>query len=413
MLRNDLNNLVYKGLSELRTNIKNLDYEKTVGNVLKKWDYSYTLQPDTGDFTITAAPGCYVRAELGDELYKISLEINYNDLSASSKEVRSPILITPYSIQDCKSVFDILVTGLQTEYAKCEAINKGKKGTQLINSLVRPVLRKLKLQGVKVERCDEELGYFRLVKQLAGNVSLSVKISFNDYEEGCSRLAEVVKSKPDYNNREAPYYYHKPLTNHRRGRGLVDTMENAKMVYNPSLMVSEHNNQTDSELSKVLSDMGYIFSKDKQLYTIYISADTVIQKNDENHFWFRDLSNGLVSDKICMDNDEFVYLLKLIAVGTTALDGYNYFYWKKNVWYSFLTDILPVMLPTSFKLYYVQCWDKSFFVINNGNEFYTFDTNSPKLMQSLYGIIDMIISGKTNFDEIEKEQVEIHIKQCN
>lgn len=421
-----VNNMMIDTHNLLREKFKTLDFEKEIGSVLKKLGYVYDLNLQTGDFKIIAAPGCYVKARRDHEHYVITVEMNYNGFSASASDKTwvddrglndLPLLISPFGLENYKFIFDKLIASLQEEYARYETMNKGDKGAKLISNLIWPVLRKLKLSGVKIDRCDGNPGYFWLIKQLFGNASLRVKVCFNDYEEGCYRLAAAIKRKPscvldngemDY-NRDAPYHNDKPLTNHGRGRGLVKTMEDAKMVYNPSMMALEHNSQTDSEMTKVLSDMGYVFSKDNQLYTIYINSDTVIQKNNKNQLWLKDLSSGLVTDNICMDNDEFVYLLKLIAVGTAALDGYNYFYWKKNVWYSFLSDIISVMLPTSFRLYHVQYLDKSFFVISNGNESRTIDTDTPQLMQSLYKIIEILIAGKKLSSDIEKNLVEVYI----
>lgn len=418
MLRNDLNNLSYKGLCVLRTNLKNLDYEKTVGNVLKKWGYSYTLQPDTGEFSITAAPGCYVRAELSNELYMISLEINYNGLSASSKDVHSSIVITPYCVCDCKPIFDKLVTGLQAEYAKYEAMNKGDKGAKLISSMVRPVLRKLKLSGVKVERCDEEPGYYRLVKRLLSNVSLCVKISFNDYEEGCAKLAAAIKSLPDwvrdndgiYYTYDLPYYKCR-MENTKCGLGLVKTLDGGKMFYKTPIPTLEKNIEISpaSELSNILSAMGFEYSIDGGIYKIYLNQDIIIRRNNE-HFWFNKLSTGDVSDEFKMDDINFIYMLKLLAIGSKSNGGYKGFVWAWSCTYKFIIGAIRSILPINVKLLDNLRVGDPHIVIVDDSKFFTLRIKSTKFMQSLYNIVEMMVSGKNFFDDLEKDQIEMLFK---
>lgn len=174
---------------------KSMDFEAVVGSALKKFGYVYNLDAKSGNFSITAAPGYYILANWKDHVYHIHIQINQSGFSVDSIDASNLLVISPYDVENCKILFDNMIATLQTECAKYESAIKGDKGAKLLKSMINPILRKLKLYGTTLEKCDEQLGTFWLTKKLANNVSLRTRISFGNYEEACYELADAYKAK--------------------------------------------------------------------------------------------------------------------------------------------------------------------------------------------------------------------------
>lgn len=158
--------------------------------------------------------------------------------------------------------------------------------------------------------------------------------------------------------------------------------------------------------------MGFEFSVDGRLYNIYVNSDIIIQRKND-YFQFVKLSTGEMSDELKIDDTNFIYMLKLLAISSKSYGGYKGFSWKWFCSYEFIIRIIRSILPINVKLGNNLISQNPYVTITDDSNFFTLDSKSPKFMQSLYNIVEMMLSGKTLFEDLEKEPVEIHIKQCN
>lgn len=175
-----------------------MDFEGVVGSALKKFGYVYNLDIKSGNFTITVAPGYYIHADWKESLYHIHIQINQSGFLVDSKDRDNIFMISPYDIENCKSVFDKIVTDLQLEHEKYESAIKGAMGAKLLKSMIAPTLRKYKLTATQVESCTDDKSVSLLKKKVFGNVFLGTKITFNDYEEGINRMVTAFKNLPNW-----------------------------------------------------------------------------------------------------------------------------------------------------------------------------------------------------------------------
>lgn len=310
--------------SYIRQEFKQLDFEKVVGGALRTCGYTYNLDTVSGNFSIIAASGYYIKATWTGEFYCVHIEINQSGVSASSVNRHDGLMISPFGMENYKSVFDEILVLLQKEAAKYQDAIKGDKGAKLLKSLIAPILRKNKLTGTKVESYYGDKTVSLLKKKVFGNVFFGTKITFNDYEDGINRMVMAFENLPNWIidfdnvtiNTKGPYHRRfNGIVGFGKGLGLINDPDSTTYSYSnlPVFDTATNHYDSQSKLSRELTELDYVYYVDADsTYNIFLQSDMLLCKNG-NKVWVKKYLGQNLSNETNIVDEEFYVLLKILT----------------------------------------------------------------------------------------------------
>ena len=329
---------------------KSMDFEAVVGSALKKFGYVYNLDAKSGNFYITAAPGYYILANWKDHVYHIHIQINQSGLSVDSIDASNILVISPYDVENCKTLFDNMIATLQKECAKYESAIKGDKGAKLLKSMINPILRKNKLTETTVEKCSESSGQFWLIKKAFGNVFLRTNISFDNYEDGIENLGNAYEKIPNW-IKDLKISLNARGFGYNRGMySVAEDLNDVKMTYSdlPDFNYSLNPDYTSCELSRKLDEKGFIYYvTEGGVYNIFMNEYVLLCRKDEKVFAKR-ISGGYKISEFILNDQDFNLLLDVLTWGCSKTGFYPSDYDLESLLEPPLTNVLPKSLE--FKL---------------------------------------------------------------
>lgn len=330
--------------------------------VFDKQGYQYTIDPESGNFTINVDEYSSIRGEFQYDQYRIYLTSSISNISAHSREI-THLALTDFSLHI--PFFNTLIAGARKLAARFHNLQKLKKSAELLTvSMVQPCINKLNLKRAILVAPENEPGTVIVRIPICNNYSIQTRVNFDNFEQRCEDLALAYKYVSPFFSAKLK----KLMIFHRypefddtifsvviwdkcgTRRIYKDVFKNGTCTnyWNVNNIKIEY--QDPAVINKLIPDDGFV-SKSKVVNSVldelrfryYASKGVLIVFINENHILTREESTHKVifqkysdhpekelgsSLTKVMHDEEFIKLLKLIAIKPTI---FNSIYESPNV----------------------------------------------------------------------------------
>lgn len=375
-IKADLRMLVSKSQKQIENLKRHIDFKGIVEPLFKQKDYSYTLS-ESGDFSILAAPGMLIKGQWEKVNWEINFEINYGSNSLTTNE--DILKMSPASFMEYGPVFDSMISYLQNIYNEYTDSTKSNKKSQLLSQLVKQSIKKLKISETSLTPNDQKDGLLKLERRIAGNLYITTVLDFDNYEERCQELKEVLSIFPPiieekffhsifYKSRfatdwDADAIYIKSVSNFSFSSDKKIQMEysDVKEKTRITFSNSENSPSVDKETIKTLSELNYIYRIKDGIISVLLESngwkDVTLTRMDNAVWISNDNMKNEYTRKYDFTTEEFKKLLEIIAKvsmenGKFPLGFIDTNYTRNNYFFAIIGEIFKFILPEGFYQFY-------------------------------------------------------------
>lgn len=374
-VQGDVKKLVDDACAKVRSLRGFVDLKAIVENAFASREYNYTVESN-GNFRLVAAPGMYICATWRDARWKLSLELNYQDIRV---EKFMKLYLSPVSLRNYIPVFDETIDSLQNLYSDYEEKTKARRSSELLRTLVTRALRAAKVSEVKIEPGNVKGGLLKLTRRVEKKMYLTTTVDFDNYEDRCLELSRTLENVSASNLFQLPKSMEFFNSSDNSSGSVIKVTpsgysvdDDVKMYYTnaPTVKIGKYHPQLcNSELINALSDLGFVFVIRKNEFHIRLNNSiSIYRKGIET--WLVDTryySIKPITKKMDISKETFLTLIRYIAIASAVQKGYKAtpISCRNNEFEPFDTFLQPVFetcLPGGcFLLSKYHVWIKVFF----------------------------------------------------
>lgn len=188
----DLNDVMQEAISEIDS-----FSQQNLNDALSKLGYPYNINSN-GEFRINVTPGAYISGDIHNPY--LYLEISYGNITAKLDDIWHCYAIHyhPAGLGGYGNIIRVLADKLKRLINGYDEVSKLDKRAKLLRSLMMPSLRKNGLTKTELAP-NYDTGSFTLSKQIVGNIYMSTKVGYDNYDERIKRMAEAFNNPIVYN----------------------------------------------------------------------------------------------------------------------------------------------------------------------------------------------------------------------
>ncbi len=368
----DLKQLIKTANAELSKITCNTYAINRLDEALSSGNYNYT-KDNNCNFRIAAGQAAYIIGEWDNGRWILNIQLTYGDIKI---EKSSNKYIYPATIHKNLKLFDTLISALKRKIEEYDAKAKAKKGSELLQSLVKQTLRKLHIPETKLEPSDMGKGLLRLQKRIAPKIFLTTTLDFDNYEERCMELKKCLDQAAIVIKNAVPKSIEFIKESHSKAIHVKPSQwslhDAIRMRYSmaPEVKIGKYNPDIcDPEIVEFLSQLGYVFVIKSNEFHIRLNRWLSIYRSG-NQTWIVDTQSKNImplTDKQEISKENFITLMRYIAVASMTLGEYKqapiiHYDGKLEPFVSYLKPVLKTCLPDGcfiIEEYYV--WIKVFF----------------------------------------------------
>ncbi len=361
-LYHDLNNERLRVRKQLTKIERHVDFQNIVGSVFADQGYNYELRTN-GNFMIIAEAGMSICGKWNGVGWNIYLTVGFGSKIVTDYDVE--IEISAAAFADYVPLFNSMIAKLHKLYAAYYESSKANKSSELLLYLVKETLSTLQLKNIKLAYSKEKKGLLQLYKHIVGNLYLSTILDFDNYESRCQEFKMATESVSSLANDEilgailfrAKGERWQLNEGNSVERHVFDPNIIPKICYDNSGMPQFTEKRLDSDISEVLTNLGYSFTGS---YRIKLCKGAYLCRK-EMKTWFEHTDINRTSAMDISDED-FKLLLYCIALAIAKQGNFPYVNWDDSgrhgtKFQAFINSILSACLPSQ---YYIPAFSGSY-----------------------------------------------------